>query len=454
MELQPVDSYEVKANGVLSEKDRKIMTFLYQPLMGAECLALYDTLVTEVEENRLWSENHSHTQLLNLLGISLSSLFQARLKLEGLGLLRSFVRTTGESRHYIYEMAAPLSPEQFFSDGLLNIYLYSKIGNAQYQRLRRFFSDEPMPENGFDEVTRSFQDVFETFSGSELPISTVENGEPMGRAKSLGVTLDDKGFDFAVMLQSLSPTMLSRNAVTEEVRACILKLHAIYAVEELDMVHYLYRSVQADGSLDLDYLRKIVRDGYQLQNNRLPELRAKTETKLVPKQDLEYGKGASIEEHAKYLEGLTPYQLLINISNGAVPAETDLKVIDEVMTTQDLSSSVMNVLIEYVLLQSEGKIAKNYMLTIAAHWKRKNIQTALEAMNLARYEHEKYQKLKDKREVKKASGNNRSKVVKKENLPDWFDKKDGDYSEKPLSNQEQEELERKVAEAKKRLNKK
>ncbi|EUJ44921.1 chromosome replication initiation / membrane attachment protein DnaB [Listeria rocourtiae FSL F6-920] len=279
MELQPVDSYEVKANGVLSEKDRKIMTFLYQPLMGAECLALYDTLVTEVEENRLWSENHSHTQLLNLLGISLSSLFQARLKLEGLGLLRSFVRTTGESRHYIYEMAAPLSPEQFFSDGLLNIYLYSKIGNAQYQRLRRFFSDESMPENGFDEVTRSFQDVFETFSGSELPISTIENGEPMGRATSRGVILDDKGFDFAVMLQSLSPTMLSRNAVTEEVRACILKLHAIYAVEELDMVHYLYRSVQADGSLDLDYLRKIVRDGYQLQNNRLPELRAKTEKK-------------------------------------------------------------------------------------------------------------------------------------------------------------------------------
>ncbi len=29
--------------------------------------------------------------------------------------------------------------KSFFSDGLLNIYLYSKIGNAQFQRLRRFF---------------------------------------------------------------------------------------------------------------------------------------------------------------------------------------------------------------------------------------------------------------------------------------------------------------------------
>lgn len=459
MELQPVDSYQVKANGVLSEKDRKIMTFLYQPLMGAECLALYDTLVTEVEENRLWSESHSHSQLLNLLGISLANLFQARLKLEGLGLLRSFVRTTGESRHYIYEMAAPLSPEQFFSDGLLNIYLYSKIGNAQYQRLRRFFSDEPMSEEGFDEVTRSFQDVFETFNGSEHPVSAVTNGEPIGRAKSQGVTLDDKTFDFAVLLQSLSPTMLSRNAITEEVRACILKLHAIYAVEELDMVHYLYRSVQADGSLDLDYLRKIVRDGYQLQHNRLPELTAKTQQN-VNKEEAEQitrpEDASDIEALQAYLDRVTPYQLLIDISDGAVPAETDLKIIDEVMNQQNLPIPVMNVLIEYVLLRLDGKIAKNFMLTIAAHWKRKKVQTAKEAMEMAWAEHEKYKKLQEEGTKKEPTDyrnkNNKYKQQgRKEVLPDWFDKEEVKPVEKVMTSREKSTLDKQVEEMKKRL---
>nr|WP_220132244.1 replication initiation and membrane attachment family protein [Listeria rustica] len=456
MELQPVDSYQVKANGVLSEKDRKIMTFLYQPLMGAECLALYDTLVTEVEENRLWSESHSHTQLLNLLGISLANLFQARLKLEGLGLLRSFVQTTGESRHYIYEMAAPLSPEQFFSDGLLNIYLYSKIGNAQYQRLRRFFSDEPMSEEGFDEVTRSFQDVFETFNGSELPVSTVANGEPVGRAVSRGVTLDDKAFDFAVMLQSLSPTMLSRNAVTEEARACILKLHAIYAVEELDMVHYLYRSVQADGSLDLDYLRKIVRDGYQLQNNRLPELKAKAEPKAVSQESQPQESASDTEALAYYLENVTPYQLMVDISDGAVPAETDLKVIDEVLAQQNLPIPVMNVLIEYVLLRLDGKISKNYMMTIAAHWKRKKVQTAKEAMEMAWAEHEKYKKLQEEGTQKAPTNyqNNKRKFNqngRKEVLPDWFDKEEVKPVEKEMTVREKSTLDKQVEEMKKRL---
>lgn len=50
MELQAVDSYQVKASGILTGADRKIITMLYQPLMGAECLALYQTLFTEVEE--------------------------------------------------------------------------------------------------------------------------------------------------------------------------------------------------------------------------------------------------------------------------------------------------------------------------------------------------------------------------------------------------------------------
>ncbi|EUJ44920.1 chromosome replication initiation / membrane attachment protein DnaB [Listeria rocourtiae FSL F6-920] len=62
---------------------------------------------------------------------------------------------------------------------------------------------------------------------------------------------------------------------------------------------------------------------------------------------------------------------MVDISEGAVPAETDLKVIDEVLAQQNLPIPVMNVLIEYVLLRLDGKISKNYMMTIAAHWKRK-----------------------------------------------------------------------------------
>ena len=42
-ELLPIDRYIVTANGLLHDYDRKVLTFLYQPLLGAKLFkSLYD----------------------------------------------------------------------------------------------------------------------------------------------------------------------------------------------------------------------------------------------------------------------------------------------------------------------------------------------------------------------------------------------------------------------------
>ena len=70
-ELIPIDRYLVTSNGLLHEYDRKVLTFLYQPLIGSTCLSLYMTLWAELEENKLWSESSTHHLLMNLLPIGL-----------------------------------------------------------------------------------------------------------------------------------------------------------------------------------------------------------------------------------------------------------------------------------------------------------------------------------------------------------------------------------------------
>ncbi|EUJ33261.1 chromosome replication initiation / membrane attachment protein DnaB [Listeria floridensis FSL S10-1187] len=75
MELRPVDGYLVKADGVITEFDRKVITKLYQPLMGAASLSLYLSLLEEIEETRLWSKEKPHSQLLSALGLSLKAFF-------------------------------------------------------------------------------------------------------------------------------------------------------------------------------------------------------------------------------------------------------------------------------------------------------------------------------------------------------------------------------------------
>src|SRR3982751_3079018 len=122
-EIIPIDRYIVAAGGPLHEYDRKVVTFLYQPLIGSTCFSLYMTLWAELEENRLWSEDSTHHLLMNLLEMNLKEIYEARLKLEGIGLLKTFVKTDEGERSFIYELFPPLTPEQFFLDGMLNIYL-------------------------------------------------------------------------------------------------------------------------------------------------------------------------------------------------------------------------------------------------------------------------------------------------------------------------------------------
>ena len=54
----------------------KLLTFLYQPLIGAGCLSLYMTLWAELEENRLWSDSHSHHSLMNFMDMNLKDIYE------------------------------------------------------------------------------------------------------------------------------------------------------------------------------------------------------------------------------------------------------------------------------------------------------------------------------------------------------------------------------------------
>ena len=132
------------------------------------------TLWAELEENRLWSESHSHHSLMNFMDMNLKRIYEKRLKLEAIGLLKTFVKTRRGSPIYLFMNCSPLlTAEQFLSDGMLNIYLYRKIGKTQFARVKRFFSDKKLNDTDFKDVTRAFQDVFA--SGHETLLSYDED---------------------------------------------------------------------------------------------------------------------------------------------------------------------------------------------------------------------------------------------------------------------------------------
>jgi replication initiation and membrane attachment protein len=436
-EIQPIDHYIAATNGMLQEYDRKIITFLYQPLIGAAPYSLYMSLWGEVEENRLWSSGSAHYHLMNVLSANLQEVYEARLKLEGIGLLKVYENKSGGERSFVYELQSPLLPQDFFRDGMLNVYLYQKIGRTHYMRLKQFFTDQAVDMDQYSNITRSFQDVFTSEQNINFLNHDANADSETDAGKKFihyqngtGLPLDEVDFDFQLLLTGLSEVMVPRKAFTIKVKETVKKLSYLYGIDPLPMKNLILSSMDSEDEIDLEMLRKAARDWYQLQTgDKLPDLaprispnrEGKRTDKPLTKED----------ELLEYLETTSPKDVLSDISNGSSPSKSDLQAVEEVLLSQKLPVGVMNVLIQYVLLKTDMKLTKGYMEKIASHWARKKVETAGQAMELAKKEHQQYLEWA---QGKKENKSNRRKPVRTEKLPDWF-KEGGSKDEKPASSE-------------------
>lgn len=151
--ISPKDGFKVKQSTMLTDADQKILTFLYQPLTGATAYSLYMTLWSEVGEETYWSDGILHSELLSILNIGIPELYQARIKLEALGLLKTYLKKESD-KLFLYELKSPLSVERFFNDDLLSLLLLETVGKRKYKNLRQRFTVSPIDLIEYQEVTK------------------------------------------------------------------------------------------------------------------------------------------------------------------------------------------------------------------------------------------------------------------------------------------------------------
>ena len=88
---------------------------------------IYYTLWTDLDKTELLSGEYTHHHLMTSLRVKMDSIVTARKKLEGVGLLKTFVKK-GDVNNYVYEMFSPISASEFFNHPILNIVLYNNVG--------------------------------------------------------------------------------------------------------------------------------------------------------------------------------------------------------------------------------------------------------------------------------------------------------------------------------------
>lgn len=419
-ELLPVDRYRVCASGLLHEHDRHMLTMLYQPLVGSKAIGLYNTLWSELKQYVSGGEESNHHALMIHMYMPLPEIYEERMKLEALGLLKVYVKKEQDIRSFLYELQPPLSPKQFFDDVVLNIFLYNRLGKTKYNKLKQSFLELEYDASAYSEVTHSFNDVFQSFSPSQIASLQEEVSVPSGfaapgRTAGKAPSIWNDFFDFELFAEGLS-ALVPKKVLTASVKEAIVKLAYVYGMNALAMQNVVLGALTEHHTIDMEKLRKGARDWYQFENgSAVPVFSERVQP--LDARTMQHKEPSSQEELLiQQLEQISPRELLKEISGGTEPTAADLKIIEDVMLSQKLLPGVVNVLIYYVMLRTDMKLSKTYVEKIAGHWARKKVTTVQDAMMLAKEENRQYQEWATSKKTPKKRA-----TTRKEQLPEWLE---------------------------------
>lgn len=402
--LLPADIYQVINKSLLNEEDKLVLSILYMPIIGNTAVTLYNTLYNELKANNYISKELTHHHLMTNLGDNLENIKNARIKLEGIGLMRTYC-LEGSLNSFVYELYSPLSVHEFFTHPIFNMVFYNNVGKEEYMRIKNYFKIPKVNLNGYEEITSPFDMTFKSVNYTNYEI---ENNEEIVKKMKLPFSYEMM-FDFDALISSMPKSLFSEKALTKSVKELITNLAFLYNMDPFTMADMAKVSINEKGLIDKESLKQNVRKFYEYNNNgRLPSLIFKNQPEHLRSPS---GDNTNMGRIIKVFETTKPYDFLKSKYKGVRPTTRDMKILEMLIVDLKLNPAVCNVLIDYVLRTQNNRLVQGFVETLAGEWKRANIETAKEAIEYAEKSHKRLKDVKTKT------------AKKEEPLPVWFNEK-------------------------------
>ena len=403
--ILPADTYIVFNKAFIENKEKDILVSLYQPIIGMNAINLYLTLTNDLSNDNIESEKLNHQHLMNIMLTNLDTIVKAREKLEAIGLLKTFYK--GDNiNNYIYVLYAPLSASDFLNHPILNVVLYNNLGKMEYEKIVNKYRTKRVVTKDYEDITVSFDHVFTPVNGY--------NYENLDIVDEKTRKLEIKGnIDINLIISGIPNRMTSPKCFNKDTVNLIINLAYLYKIDNINMQGLVRNAINEKGMIDKEELISSARNFYQFENNgKLPTLIYNKQPDYLKEPT---GSNTKLSQIIYTFENISPIELLKKLYNNAEPTIRDKKIIDSLMINQKLPAGVVNVLIDYALKVNNMKLNKDFIEAIAGQWKRLNIETVKEAIDICRKEHKKITK---QIPVKKENKN----IKDKQELPEWLDK--------------------------------
>lgn len=416
--LLPLDTFVVINKSLLTDHGHLSLTLLYQPIIGSISTSLYLTLWNYLDEDKINSKGNNHSDLVSVMQITLDDIKEAREKLEAIGLIKTYFKK-GEVNSYIYELYEPLSAYEFINNPILNTALYNNLTKKEYKRIIEQFSIPKVDLKDYKDISCSFKDIYSFVSTNKTIDKNIK------KINHLDLSFEPT-INFNEVLSLIPEEILNVRSITKSLKELIYQLSFIYNLNNEQFSEILKNSIE-DRKINVDLLKENCRNFYKFETKGLiPKLVYQTQPLSLRQDRIENTRKSIL---INQFETTSPKEFL-ELKQESTPTKKDLEIVEYLIVEQGLNPGVVNVLIDYVLKINNNKLVRSFIEQIAVQWKRSNIKTVSEAIDIALLEY-------DKKNNKK----NNTSVKKQESLPSWIDKK---IEEDLLSDEELLEFEKEL----------
>ncbi|UQS85267.1 DnaD domain protein [Apilactobacillus apisilvae] len=436
--LNPQDNFQIFSSYYnISDIERESLDMLYQPIIGINAYALINCFWRMYEHDTDFSM-HANFELLAYLNIDIKAFYEARLKLEGSGLIKTYIK----DNKYVYRLVNPLNPTEFFKDDLLSVTLLQIVGENRYTDLSNSLVNDTLSLDGFDDISKNFLQVF-NIKGSELS----KTPDVINQTKEMINDYEDKGsnkpnidddFDFSLILSILESSFVNLNDVKKN-HELINSEHLLYGIDETNMARLIERSTNVNNNVFDPKKLKILADRQFNNQNSVQEDNRKT---YIPEdtQKLDNSEKQIVEMAQEY----SPIDFLqgLKVQVDGFVHDNEVRTIRDVIEVSVLKPEVINMITYHIIIdQKKSGLSRNLFTTIADNWSQKGVRTAEDAITEIR------NRKKSNDEKKRERKRNYRKPIKEE-LPDWAKKSNSTKKnvsiDNNLSNSRRKELDDKL----------
>lgn len=402
--ILPADTFVVVNRTILNDQDRKLLIMLYQPILGGTAISLYFTLWSYLDRSELISLDWTHHHLMTSMQLKLSEVIEAREKLEGIGLIRVYLKK-GSINQFVYEIYSPQSAHDFMNNPVLDTALYNNVGETEYEKIVSYFKVPKMRLTDYENITCNFNEVFESTNISNYDKLSLD----IRRSNINKLAIASK-VDLNTIFAAIPEDMFNIRSLTKDTKELIHKLSFIYNFDNEQIIELVRNSLTDKKTIHKETLKMNSRKIYKFENyGKLPTLLYRNQPEYLRKPVGDTSKKAKI---IYQFETTTPYDFLASKYENSRLSKSDVAILEYLLVDMNLPPGVVNVLIDYVLKINQNKLIKPFIEVIAGQWARSKVKTVEEAMLLAEKEYKNKQKYQKTKKI--------GKMV--EEKPEWFDK--------------------------------